>query len=260
MPSGQPSRLLVPPGGPSGVLVTRPEPGAAETARRLSGLGWRPVLAPALVLADRPLAPAAAQALLLTSRAAARALAPGPGLPARLPVLTVGEATATEARQRGFSNVIAAEGDAAALAALAGQRLDPNGGALLLAVGQGYGQDLTALLRRRGFRVRRRIAYAARPASELPPPAIAALRRPGDIGHALFTSPRSAECAISLLQGAGLAGTASELVACAISARVAAVLGALPWREIRVAVRPDQDALLDLLGPAPAWPERGGTE
>ncbi|MDB5369895.1 MAG: uroporphyrinogen synthase, partial [Roseomonas sp.] len=51
-----------------GVLVTRPEPGAVETATAVAALGWRPILAPALVLA--PLPPPAdlaapAQALLL---------------------------------------------------------------------------------------------------------------------------------------------------------------------------------------------------
>src|SRR3954465_4216067 len=84
------------PGG--AVLITRPEPGAAETARRVAALGWRPILAPALVLAPRPFAAPPAQALLLTSRAAARALPPSDSL-----VLAVGEATAAEARARGFA-------------------------------------------------------------------------------------------------------------------------------------------------------------
>src|SRR4051794_17427369 len=75
------------------VLVTRPEPSAAETVRRVAALGWRPVLAPALVLAPRATAAEplpAAQALLLASRAAARAVRPC----AASPVLAVGEATA----------------------------------------------------------------------------------------------------------------------------------------------------------------------
>ena len=105
------------------MLVTRPEPGAAETAQRLTTLGWEPVLAPALTLAPRPFALAGAQALLLTSRAAARALPPA-GLPPGLPVLAVGEATAAEARRHGWRDVTAAAGDAAALAALAAERLD----------------------------------------------------------------------------------------------------------------------------------------
>jgi uroporphyrinogen-III synthase len=232
----------------SGVLVTRPEPGATETARRLAALGWRPVLAPALVLAPRPFAPApAAQALLLTSRAAARAIPPT-WSPGPLPVLAVGEATAAEARAHGFPQVQAAAGDAEALAALAAATLDPGAGPLLLAVGAGYGEDLATALRAQGFRVIRRIAYAAAPATALPPEAVAALHQ-GVIAAALFFSPKSAQSALALIRGAGLAATAQGIRALAISPRVAQGLAALPWRDIRVAVRPDQDSLMELLGP-----------
>lgn len=230
-----------------GVLVTRPEPGAAETARRLTALGWAPVLAPALVLAPRAAPLPWAQALLLTSRAAARAVAPAP-----LPVLAVGEATAAEARARGFQDVTAAAGDAAALAALATARLDPRDGPLLLAVGAGYGAEVAAALRARGFRVLRRIVYAAAPAPSLSEPARAALAA-GGVVAGLFFSPRSARCAMSLLRSAGFGATASHMVALAISPRVAATLAAppdaLPWQGIQVAKSPDQDSLLQLLGP-----------
>jgi uroporphyrinogen-III synthase len=237
------------------VLVTRPEPGAAETAARVAALGWQPVLAPALVLGPRRGAAAlpprgGAQALLLTSRAAARALVPpeavGP------PVLAVGEPTADEARARGFADVIAAGGDAASLAALAAARLDPKAGPLLLAVGEGYGLDLAAALRGRGFRVLRRIAYAAAPAPALPEPARAALAA-GGVVAALFFSPRSAECAMSLIRAAGLARAVPAIEALCISPRVARAAAAaaapLPWRATRVPARPDQDSMLQLLGP-----------
>jgi uroporphyrinogen-III synthase len=245
-----------PAAGRDAVLVTRPEPGAAETAKRLAELGWRPVLAPALVLAPRPPGarplPARLQALLLTSRAAARALPPE-AFPAGLPVLAVGEATAQEARARGFASVAAAAGDAAALAALAAERLAPAAGPLLLAVGQGYGLDLAAALRARGFRVLRRIAYAAEPAPALPAPARAALAG-GEVVAALFYSPRSAECAIAALRAAGLPGGCTrDIEALAISPRVAAAAAAAAapfgWRALRIANRPDQGSLLDLLGP-----------
>ena len=244
-----------------GVLVTRPEPGAAETARRVEALGWRPVLAPALVLAPRSAArplPAAAQAMLLTSRTAARAVPPSP----TLLVLAVGEATAAEARAHGFVNVMAADGDAAALADLVAARLDPGAGPLVLAVGAGYGAELALELRRRGFRVLRRVVYSAEPAAALPEPARAALRSEAVVA-ALFFSPRSAGCAISLLRAAGLAGTVARAEALAISPRVAAVLAAAApnggprWRGLRVAARPDQDSLLRLLGPGPGTKNRG---
>lgn len=239
--------------------MTRPEPGAADTARRVAALGWRPVLAPALVLAARPAEPPLpkAQALLLTSRAAARAVS---SAPPSMPVLAVGEATAAEARAHGFVNVTAAEGDAAALAALAAARLDPAAGPLVLAVGAGYGAELAAALRRHGFRVLRRVVYAAEPAADLPEPARVALAAEAVVA-ALFFSPRSAGCAIALLRAAGLAGTLGRAEALAISPRVAAVLAASDpeprWRGLRVAERPDQDSLLRLLGPGPGTKNRG---
>jgi uroporphyrinogen-III synthase len=242
-----------------GVLVTRPEPGATETAARLAALGWRPILAPALVLAPRALAPTTprVQALLLTSRAAARALTRPDPCP---PVFAVGEATAEAARQRGFAPVFAAPGgNAAALAALVGDQLDPVAGPLLLAVGAGYARDLEARLRAGGFRVLRRVVYAARPALDLPEPARVALAA-GQVGAALFLSPRSAGCAISLLHATELCRVVSGIEALCISARVAraAETAAAPhrWRALRVAEQPDQEAVLRLLGPRriPAGP------
>lgn len=228
---------------PRGVLVTRPEPGAAETATRLTALGWKPILAPALVLTPRPLAPPArAQALLLTSRAAARALAPWP-----IPVLAVGAATAESARAQGFTEVRAAGGDAEALAALCAATLRPDDGPLLLAVGAAYSLDLTAMLRAHGFRVIRRVVYAAKEASDLPEPVAQALRT-GRVSHAMFFSPRSAACSVALLIGGGLTDALAGIEALAISPRVASVLERTAWRRIRVARRPDQDHLLELLG------------
>ena len=229
-----------------GVLVTRPEPGAAETARALAALGWATVLAPALLL--RPSPPAripTAQALLLPSRAAARAIPP-----LALPVLAVGAGTAAEARARGFPDVTAAEGDAVALAALAAGRLDPARGPLLLAVGRGYGADLAAALRQRGFRVIRRVAYEAVPAEDLPPAALAALRG-GGISAAVFTSPRGVRITLALLRRAGLAEAARGIRALAISPRIAAALKPLQWRGIEVTARPDPGLLPALLGATP---------
>ena len=227
------------------ILITRPEPGAAETARAVAALGWEAVLAPALTLTPLPVkAPRNCQALILTSRAAARALPP-----ATLPVIAVGEATATEARARGFADVEAAAGDAAALAALISATRRPEDGALCLAVGEGYALDLAAALRAKGFRVIRRVVYAARPSASLPGEAQQALRD-GSVCAALFTSPRLARETIRLLRDAGLAPAASRIIAIALSPRIATALAALPWAEIRTAVRPDHAALLACLGRA----------
>ena len=238
------------------VLITRPEPGAAESAAAVAALGWRPLLAPALVLA--PLPPAAdlarpAQALLLPSRAAARAIAP---VCRATPVLAVGPGTAEEARAAGFRHVTAAAGDAASLAAQAAALLDPRGLPLLLAVGQGYGLPLAAALRQHGFKVRRRVVYAARPAIALPPGVAAALRA-GAVHAALFLSPRSALATVAALRREGLAETVGDVAALALSARIAAALAGLSWRSIRATPAPEPTALLALLGPAPQPGARG---
>lgn len=228
------------------VLVTRPEPGAAETAAAVAALGWMPVLAPALVLRPARLAPLPrAQALLLPSRAAARAL---PVLD--MPVFAVGDGTAAEARARGFAQVTAASGEASALTELVGERLDPAIGPLLLAVGRGYSVALAAALRARGFRVIRRVAYEAAPAEALPAEAAVALRD-GRVAAALFTSPRGVQITLGLLRRAGLAGAVRGVRALAISARIAAALAPLPWARVDVTDRPDPRLLPGLLGPHP---------
>lgn len=232
---------------PGAILVTRPEPGGQETAARLAALGHRAVLAPALVLTPSPFEMPACQAVLVTSRAGARALpAPLPGLR----VLAVGEATAEVARAAGWA-AEAAAGTAESLAALAALRCDPAGGPLLLAVGQGYALDLAAALRGQGFRVLRRVAYRATPSAALPATALTALQR-REVSGVLFHSPRSAACAITLVRAAGLLDRLAGLTACAISPRVAAAarkaLAPLAFREIRVAPRPGEDALLAVLG------------
>jgi len=236
---------------PDTILVTRPEPGGSETAQRLAALGWRAVLAPALVLAPRSVALPAAQAILLTSRAAARAIG---AAPRGTPVLAVGEATAEEARRAGFGAVQAADGTAESLTQVAVARLRPADGPVLLAVGEGYALDLARDLRARGFRVLRRVVYGARPAAALPEAAQTALREER-VAATLFHSPRSVHCAMSLLREAGLAAQAVRSEALAISPRVAQAAAAsavpLTWRAIRCAARPDQDALIALLGPAP---------
>nr|WP_235913970.1 uroporphyrinogen-III synthase [Pseudoroseomonas coralli] len=232
-------------------MITRPEPGCAETAAAVAALGWRPLLAPALVLEALPPAPDLArptQALLLPSRAAARALA-GKLDPA-LPVLAVGGGTAAEARAAGFTDITPAEGDAATLAALAAARLDPARGPLLLAVGQGYGAALAAALRGRGFSVRRRVVYAARPAAGLPDSTRAALRQ-GAARAALFLSPRSALITQALLRQSGLVETVRGMAAFALSPRIARALADMPWQAIHATAMPDSSALLALLGPAP---------
>jgi uroporphyrinogen-III synthase len=228
------------------VLVTRPEPGAAETALRVAALGLVPISAPVLAIVHLParLPPAdRLQAVLVTSANALPAL--GPGLH-DLKLLAVGDATAARARAAGFARVASAGRNAEALAALAIRCCAPARGALLLPTARGEGVELTRMLREAGFTVQRRTVYAAVPQESLPAAAAEALSQ-GAVGAALFFSPATARGFTKLLLAAMPARCLNTVDALALSPAVAAPLASLPWRRIRVAEQPTQDALLTLL-------------
>lgn len=109
-----------------GWLVVRPEPGNGRTAIRL-----REAAGPARDVAQLPLfsvhavawqapAPDGFDALLLTSANAVRHGGEGLAALRALPVVAVGEATATAARGAGFSVAVVGDGDASAAIAQAG--------------------------------------------------------------------------------------------------------------------------------------------
>ena len=230
------------------VLLTRPAEGAAETARVLRERGFEPVSAPMLAIAARPIgrlaAAAALQAVLVTSGHALASLDPIAGARPELPLLAVGDATATRARAHGWRAVRSASGDAAALVSLASGLLAPGRGPLLLASGEGQGVALALGLRARGFRVIRRVAYAQVPALVFPPDAAAALA--DGVDATLFLS-RSAALVFARLLPAGLAPSLASARALAISAAAVVPVRRLPWRALRVAVRPTQEDVLSLL-------------
>ena len=183
------------------------------------------------------------QAILVTSGNAI------PSLPAshrHLPLFAVGEATAARARAAGFTQVNSADGDANALAALVARSCDRHAGPLLLASGRGQGEGLAADLRTRGFRVLRRVVYAAAPTSSLPDAARHAFAS-GGLAAALFFSAETARQCVRLLQAARLHEAVRPVDALAIGQAAAVALQALPWRRICVAARPNQDAMLALL-------------
>ncbi len=109
------------------VLVTRPEPGASATAKRLRALGHEAIVLPLSEI--RPLdpdlpEPAAIDAVAATSANALRHLNPErAGSLLEKPCFTVGGRTGEAARRAGFSDVRSSDADAAALARLVAAEL-----------------------------------------------------------------------------------------------------------------------------------------
>jgi len=227
--------------------VTRPEPGAAAAAALLRARGFVPVIAPFLAVSARAaVVPDSLrlQAVLVASGQAVDLLVAPPTLLA-LPLLAVGDATAARARARGFRTVHSAGGDAAALAAVAARLCDPGGAALLLLCGASQGHGLAAALRGRGFRVLRRVVYAARPVARFPAAATTALAS-GRTRAVLFLSAETARSFVATLPQA-LVPALAPVDAVAIGGSAAAALHALPWRRVRVARHPTLDGVLALL-------------
>lgn len=227
--------------------MTRPEPGAGAAAAALRARGLDPVVAPFLAVSTRAATlpdPARLQAVLAAS-ARALDLPDAPPALLALPFLAVGDATAARATARGFPTVHSADADADALAALAARRCDPAGPALLLLCGAGQGHRLAAALRARGFRVARRVTYAARPVRRFPAAAATALEG-GRTRAALFLSAETARAFAATVPPALVPALAS-VDAVAIGGAAAAALHALPWRHVHVAQRPTLDGVLALL-------------
>lgn len=231
------------------ILVTRPAPEAQRFGDQLAERGIEAVLAPLMTIepVDRPLPPLeGVQALVFTSANGVRAFA---ARAARrdLPAYAVGEATAAAARAAGFAQVVSAGSDAEGLAALLAGRVDPAAGALLHATGADQAGDFPGLLRARGFAVVQAVLYRAAAAEELPAPARAALESGALAGVALF-SPRSAELFAALAAAAGLGPRLAALDAFCLSHAVASALeGKARFRAVRVAARPNAEALIALI-------------
>jgi len=233
-------------------LVTRPAETAAAVAAALRARGIEPLLAPLLEIEPDPAgaarlrgALAGAQAVLFTSANGARAFARASGR-FELPAYCVGDASAAAARIAGFRVVASAAGDVCDLAALVASRLAPDKGALLYAAGRDTAGGLDAALAAKGYSLRQVTLYRAVAATALQPEVAAALRG-GEVGLALFFSPRSAETFVRLVRQAGLADRCKDTVTVALSGKVAAALGSMPWRAVATARMPNLPSLLAVL-------------
>jgi uroporphyrinogen-III synthase len=116
----------------------------------------------------------------------------------------------------------------------------------LLASGRGYGLELAADLRTSGYRVSRRVVYAADPVVRLPTAAWAALLN-DQTKAVMFFSAATARNFMRLVHAAGLIDTLRDRVAITIGAQVGVALKREYWACIRVAGKPTQDEMLALL-------------
>ncbi|MBI1187864.1 MAG: uroporphyrinogen-III synthase [Alphaproteobacteria bacterium] len=229
------------------LLITRAEPGAADTARRIAAMDGEAILAPMLsirtIAGDADVA--GAQALLFTSANGVSAFAAATR-ERTTPALCVGDATAAAARQAGFARVESADGDAAALVARAQALFAPERGPLIHISGAAVAGDVIGALRAAGFAGERRVFYAADPSARLSDDVRARLAAtPPMVDGVLFHSPRGAAI-FSALMAATAPQAAPHLFAACLSENVArAAERAARWRHVVVAPAPREEALLE---------------
>jgi len=235
------------------LLVTRPEPDATRTAERLRERGHHVIVAPLLRVAEIgnvPLGEGPFAGLVLTSTNAIRALEGHPRRPEllALPVFTVGHRTAAAARAAGFADVMSADGNAAGLIRLLMMRLSA-GATLLYVAGEDRAADLAGALSDVGIAVHTVVVYRADMVAQLPETARIALAQ-GMLDGVLHFSRRSALAWLALVQPAGVTEPSGALTHFCLSGSIAGALTQAGAMHVRIAVRPDENALLDLIGEA----------
>jgi uroporphyrinogen-III synthase len=228
------------------LLVTRPEPDGERTAEALRARGHEVLLAPMLRMqaVDFTVADERYEAVVMTSANATRALAGHPQLArlTALPALTVGRHTAEAARAAGFRHVHSAEGDQRELAALLRARFSNT--TLLYLAGEDRAGDLAGDLAASGICVHTAVAYRAVKVLHFPAEIEAALAEQS-LDGVLHFSRRSAEAYAACVAQRGHA--LAPLHFC-LSQAVSEPLVAAGATGIRIAPRPEEAALLALLG------------
>jgi uroporphyrinogen-III synthase len=243
---GSTLKSILEPMRPDYVLITRPEPGASETATRVAAMDLTPIIAPLLRIRPVPRLPSLPAQIAAVLLASGSAVDPLPVELRGLPVLTVGSATARRATQAGFSTVSSADGDAVALAAMVRERIRPRDGTLLLAAGRGQSLALAAELRASGYRVARRVVYSSEAVARLPVAAAKALTGGKPLTILLF-SAATARHFMRLVRRAGLLAALRDREAITIGPPSAMALEPAYWARVRVAGKPTQDEMLALL-------------
>jgi uroporphyrinogen-III synthase len=231
------------------LLVTRSEPDAARTAAALRVRGHDVVLAPLLriELLDFELPDEPWSAVVMTSANAARAVAEHPRRAALIvrEAFTVGRHTADAARAAGFRTVHSADGDKADLADMLRTRRDETAAPLLYLAGEDRAGDLAA----GGAPMVTVVVYRAVKAEHFAPEVVAALARRAFDG-VLHFSTRSAQAYLDCASREGILDAALAPLHVCISRQVAQPLSAAGAAAIRIAPRPDEFAMIEVVGPA----------
>ncbi|MDX8462009.1 uroporphyrinogen-III synthase [Mesorhizobium humile] len=230
------------------VLVTRPEPGASRTARRLETLGFQPVLLPLTETSALPAEVTIGGDPVAVAVTSANAVRHAPtaliAALANLPCHAVGKRTAEACRAAGFVSVTDGPGDAEALADTIAGGLA--GKAIVYLCGRirfpGFEQRLAAA----GAHVQAIETYDTVGIDYGDADVVARLSD-HPVEAALLYSVKASAALVKLITRPALQHLFEKTEFLMLSARVAEPLDRVAGRRIQIALQPDEDALLALL-------------
>jgi uroporphyrinogen-III synthase len=231
------------------VLVTRPQPGASRTARRLQELGFEPILLPltetVALPGDANAAGGNTAAVAITSGNAVRH-APKELIEAlaALPCHAVGARTAETARAAGFLSVSEGPGDAEKLAEAIAAGL--SGKAIVYLTGRVRFPAFEARLRQAGVEVRAIETYDTI-SLDYSDDEIRAHLSGQAVDAVLLYSAKAAAAMRALANRPRLDDLLGKTQVFALSGRIASAFGDAAGKKKRVAREPQEEALLELL-------------
>jgi uroporphyrinogen-III synthase len=233
------------------LLVTRPVPDGERTAATLRARGHDVIVGALLQIEALPHAKLGAgpwAGVLLTSANAVRALAQHARSAEffRLPAFTVGQRTAQAAKAAGFAEVVSADGSAADLALLVVASARERTASLLYLAGEDRAADLAAAVGARGVRVETVVIYRAVAATHFPP-LVWSAHSLGRLDGVLHFSRRSAETYVICAKDTGVFDRAKAVFHYCLSSQVALPLVDSGVTKIKIARRPEEAALIDLV-------------
>ncbi len=230
------------------IWLTRPEADSRALAAELAMRGIHSIVAPVMRIAPCPPAidtRTRPEALLLSSRHAAHALATLPNDWRSIPVFCIGAATAEAARSASYAHTTHGESDMLALLPQLVTTLTPGARVLYLA-GEDTRIDAVSLLNAQHIHAEKIVVYKADAETTLSDTLCESIRS-RDVHGVSFFSPRSAQIAIQLLRQHGLSDHAKNITAYCLSLAVAEAAAALDWKALHACYLPTQAAMVDLL-------------
>ncbi len=219
------------------IWVTRTEPGASKSAARYRDLGFETVVAPLLTLGPAYKAPPPLPKnaiLVLTSANTLRFL--GEFTDQRhWPVVTVGDATASAAREYGFARVISATGTWEDVVSTLKEAFAKTDRPIIHASGGHVRGQITERLRAAGYEAERHVYYQSHPVTHMPDMDLR------DLTHIALYSPLAARTL------AGFSANLAHITALSISAATDAKLGEFPFKRRIIADAPNEDRMITAL-------------